>query len=350
MELINYTPFPPLFFKSRDKHRVDHGVLVLRGTFAIDHEAYLRPIPDQEPVRTEDVFHGDPTQSSLVFEADLAPFKPATDIHLNAIARAPGGKARRTWPVSARVGTLRKDLYVTGPRRFFSSLGLWQLSIPKPVTEVPIRYELAFGGGPGKSGKGKVYEHNPVGVGYQTVTQTLNPIKSFEAPCIEAADKKISLRGRNYRPEGFSPIARAWLPRRGFAGTYDQKWVDDVWPELPADFDYRFYNSAHPDLIYSGYLVGGEAVELRGLRPERELLRFGIPEYKALVLIRYGDGSFNLAPAYLDTLALDVADPDPNRIRAYLTWRATIDIRKPIRRLEARLDTSAVDGKGGSRG
>jgi hypothetical protein len=45
---------------------------------------------------------------------------------------------------------------------------------------------------------------------------------------------------------------------------------------MPADFNYRFYNGAHPDLQVKGFLTGNEPVELNNLTPEG-LMRFSLP-------------------------------------------------------------------------
>ena len=39
----------------------------------------------------------------------------------------------------------------------------------------------------------------------------------------------------------FGPVGRSWQPRIRWAGTYDQKWMDEKFPFLPEDFDERYY-------------------------------------------------------------------------------------------------------------
>ena len=50
-----------------------------------------------------------------------------------------------------------------------------------------------------------------------------------------------------YRPMGFGRPRADWTPRLTYAGTYDQTWIDDVFPFLPADFDVRYYQAAPED-------------------------------------------------------------------------------------------------------
>ena len=45
----------------------------------------------------------------------------------------------------------------------------------------------------------------------------------------------------------FGPVGRGWHPRLGYAGTYDQNWLDNVFPFLPADFRDDYYQAAPAD-------------------------------------------------------------------------------------------------------
>lgn len=142
-----------------------------------------------------DTCHGDVNVSSLWHPSDLVPRKPTADIIVNAVARAPGGRPLPSWECGLRVegpeGPLvDKLLRVTGPRqwvpRWRTALDEedrpkwreyrklfhgWELSKPEPVTEVPLRYELAYGGTieKGKDENGYVRldgdPRNPIGRG-----------------------------------------------------------------------------------------------------------------------------------------------------------------------------------------
>ena len=56
-------------------------------------------------------------------------------------------------------------------------------------------------------------------------------------------------------------------PRYPYAGTYDQHWIDEVFPFLPADFDDRYYQAA-PEDQWIDEPQGGEEVVLVNLTPE----------------------------------------------------------------------------------
>lgn len=331
MLLRNYTPFVPLVFQARDTRERDFGVLVLRGTLEVGPEGTLKLAQEQAPIVEADIYFGKPNESSLRTESDLAPFKPNADIHINAIAHAPQGRPASRWVVSARVGKCLKQLVVTGPRywrrRF---VGGWQLSEPTPCLAVPIRYEAAFGGVFGEGDATTVFEENPIGRGFVQL-ENLKGIERIDAPQVETPEDPIGELGPTHAPQGFGPIARSWLPRRRYAGTYDEAWKRDRWPNLPRDFDDAHFNSAHPDLIYPGYLNGDELVQLDGLSP-RGRLEFHLPGYQVGTLFRYQDGSMAAAKLQLDTALIDLPEG-----RLHLTWRGNYSLEKPIRVLETRM-------------
>ena len=125
-----------------------------------------------------------------------------------------------------------------------------------------------------------------------------------------------------------------------FAGTYDQAWREERWPRAPRDFDYRFHNSAHPDLVYPGYLRGNEEVVLENLHPDGQLA-FSLPGYALGLIALLETGSRAVVPMLLDTLMIDVPE-----MRLYLTWRGVFSKRRPIQALEACMAANGGDTRG----
>ena len=121
----NYTPFPPLQFESRDEQRNDFGVIVLRGTFQIENGRRLRLVQKQEPLIMADEYYGEPGQSSLKYESSIAPYKPKTDILINANAYSPSGKPEKQWTAGIQFGSIKKEIQVTGPRRWERGFAGW---------------------------------------------------------------------------------------------------------------------------------------------------------------------------------------------------------------------------------
>lgn len=327
MILRNYTPFSPIFFESRDVQGRDFGVLALRGTFDIVPGGALRPSPKQPPIVEADVWHGEPNASSLRMESDLAPFKPRTDICFDAVAHAPGGRPLPDWNVRVQVGAVRKELRVTGPRAWVREGGEWKLNDPQLVSEVPLRYERAFGGAWKTSwGETHLFEENPIGVGF-VEGEVPWGTDEIPAPQIESPDDPVVEWGKRYRPEGLGPIARSWQPRLRKAGTADDDWQRTRWPQLPLDFEYSFYNTAHPDLIAPGFLRGDEEVELEGLWPEG-VLRFWLPGRGVGVLVEHSAGS-KLCRAPLDSMNVHL-----EALQVQLVWRVSPPLDGPARAIE----------------
>lgn len=339
LETRNYTPFPALGFESRGHRGEVFHVFVVKGSFRLQSVPLLKPIPEQVPLVMADEYHGDPTCSSVRFECDINPFKPATDIHLVGSARAPGRQPRRRWTVRLKVGQIEKTLQVTGPRYWTRGFLGASLTEPELCTEVALRYELAYGGVYGEGKDAQACEQNPVGRGH---TGGKRPTKNDDipAPQIEAADDLIDGLGKRHKPEGFGPIARSWQPRLRKAGTFDDQWLKTRWPDVPDDFDFAHYNSAHPDLIAPGYLNGDELVELQGMDPDG-IMRTALPGYTVFCLVRLMDGTIAPAPMNLDTVVFDV-----DKWLAFLTWRCRLPARLEVRVMEARMILPKEDHRG----
>ncbi len=329
MILRNYTRFRPFLFDSRDPQGREFGVFILHGAFRLVPGGPIPLEKEQPVVGATDVFHGDPGTSSLRSEGGLAPFKRRADVHINAVAHAPGGWPTPAWLVRAQVGKVEKALRITGPRRWVRGPGGFLLTEPEPCATVPVRYEHAFGGiWRNNWGESDVFEQNPLGRGHLPEGEL--PVDlTFEAPQIEAPDDPVKEIGKAYSPEGLGPMPPSWLPRRALAGTFDEAWKRERWPDLPLDFDYGFHNSAHPDLVYPGYLRGDEEILLENLHPSGSL-QFQLPSYEVGLIALLKSGSRAVVPMLLDTLMIDVPAE-----RVYLTWRGAISKRRPIAALEA---------------
>jgi hypothetical protein len=320
----NFTPFPPLHFESRDNKQNDFGVVVLRGTFQIEPGRRLRLVEKQEPPIMADQYFGEPGKSSLRFENSLAPYKPRTDLLINAKAHAPGGRPSAEWTVSVHIGAIKKQLKVTGPRHWERRHRRWVLSPAEAVTAVPVRYENAYGGSYSIGKEIKSCDLNPIGVGFTDHNST-SPVT---APQILPLDCKPLEFGRPIAPEGFGPIAPAWSPRRERAGKFDADWKNERWPDLPEDFSFAFYNTASSGLTLPSFATGAEEVSLINLSPNG-MLKFGLPQFELATLLRFESGQMFPGPVVLDTIHVEVPES-----RAYLTWRGIYPLSPPLRVLE----------------
>jgi len=126
-----------------------------------------------------------------------------------------------------------------------------------------------------------------------------------------------------FPPMAFGPLGRTWLPRRQYAGTYDETWLDNRVPLLPMDFDDRYFQASAPDQQIP-YPTGGEPVELVNLSPEGRLSGT-IPRTQIVVTFERKSGRITQRIANLDTVLLL-----PEESRMCLTWRTRITAERDL--------------------
>jgi len=268
---------------TRDRDGVHWWVVAVRATFEIGAGGRLALAGEQPPPVLAPVYFGEPGASSLRHDSDLLAVKPGTDVVVHAHAHAPGGRAAATVPVAVRVGALEKRLVVHGERVYYRGASGLTTTAPRLFVARAIRYEMAFGGrhlGDPDPRHHRIDDRNPLGLGFAVRDAALinQPAHTIEYPGGDPAQ-----RG----PAGFGPIDAAWMPRRGLAGTYDQRWSQGKKPLLPDDYDPRFAMCAPADQQLAQPLVGGERVALTHLTPEGTL-GFELPRIALGFSSRFG--------------------------------------------------------------
>ncbi|KVZ14048.1 hypothetical protein WL80_16760 [Burkholderia ubonensis] len=260
----------------------------------------------------------------------------------------------------------------------------WKLTSAEPIVELPIRYEYAWGGQcrvdahdpdakhvpkasrlDDKQRAGHpdqenipvahtVCEDNPVGRGFaESWFMKATKPQKVAAPQIEAEGEPISVQvwlaasngkgAPSLYPVGFGIIGKAWRSRRELAGTYDDQWLAERHPGLPDDFQFRYWNGAHP-LMQVPHLKGNETVVLSNLVPAgtpgstpdeqgNTIVRIALPGHLPMGWI-YTDQSLKFAPLLLDTLSVDFSDASKPMVT--LVWRATLMKSVRAQRFEAR--------------
>jgi hypothetical protein len=227
--------------------------------------------------------------------------------------------------VSLAAGPVRNTVRVVGDRVWLPS-GLGHVaSEPAPFTAVPLVWERAFGGTDVVDGVPHAEARNPVGAGYREAHGT-RPLDLMPLPNLEDPADPVTSRTLGPTPTCFAPVAEHWMPRRRYAGTYDEAWQRRRAPYLPADFDPRFFQLAPPDQIAPGYFTGGELVDVRGVTPDG-VLRFAVPRVGVEVTYVV-DGASEPRAANLDTV---LVEPDARRV--LLTWRAALACDKKALRV-----------------
>lgn len=340
LQVANHTPFSAALSVFPDPAGVESAYAVVKATFRFGPQG-PEVAEQQAPLLATDVFWGDPMQTSLRAVGEFALLKPATDVLLIGRAIAPVANTRVA-DVSLRVGPVARTVRVFGDRHWEKSGGKWRPSEPQPWERMPLRWELAWGGIAPQKGD-DVPEHeprNPVGLGI--VGRDGVPTDAQPLPNLEDPKALLSSPTDRPTPACFAPIAPTWLPRRNFAGTYDDAWISGRAPYLPLDFDARFFHVAPPELIAPGFLQGGEPVELVGFTAGAPI-RFTLPEC-GLALEFDFDGATVPKPPQLEMVLFE---PDAGRFQ--MLWRAVLAVDKKLLKLKQVNVRSSAFARDGSK-
>lgn len=335
MLIGNDTPFAAIGFGDLHRDGMEMAVVSVRARYDIAAEGRLR-LADAQQIVLNDVYEGDPQRTPLLQVGDLIPFKPCADVTLLGSACAPTDRAAETWEVGLSVGSYATRLRVHGPRSWEPAFKMlkptWKLGRATPTRSVPIDYRLAAGGRYLGDPEGRLDDRNPIGPGLlcREASQVGYPLR---APQIDSASTPIEDPFVGAEPQGFGPVPPFWAWRERHLGTRDEEWQHKRRPQMPKDFSYRFFQSAHPNLVIPS-LRGDEQVRLNGLVPGGGALAFTLPGIVPIAHHVWFDGRTARARLTLDGMHLDLRGTGPWRVD--LTWRGWI-IRDPDYR-GARLD------------
>jgi len=324
MELLNATKYVAGYTQGLRPDARELLVVAIKGTFTIPKSGeQLQIAEDQVPLIEADVFTGEPGFSAPIYESDYAPLKPKCDVILNGSAYAPDGRPAVKVPVSLQIGPILKSFYVVGHRVWQKNFTGFGPTSSAPFTKMPISYDNAFGGVDDtheKPQKHKACSTNPAGVGFHSNLEN-ELVEGKPLPNTEEPNNPVTKPKGNYQPMAFSPIGRAWQPRALLAGTYDQDWIDNIFPFLPPDFKDDYYQSAPTDQQMP-YPKGGEKVKLTNLTPDGHTV-FTLPDLTMPVTFYFKNIEEKETSAVVDTI---VIEPDESRIM--LTWRSSVPLRK----------------------
>lgn len=298
-------------------------MVVLKATYTCEIGDLPKPKEPQIPIVETDVYYGDCLTTSVQYEAELVAPKPTTDIVAVGHAYPPGGQMVSQMDVGLRVGDVSKVIRVFGDRWWeFGVLGNRQTP-PQPFEKMPLIYERAYGGEDrlAEPGKGKREPRNPVGQGFYWAGC---PDKNPSLPNLEDPRALIKTIRDKPPPACFGFVGRHWKPRVDWVGTYDDAWRNSRFPLVAKDFNPRYYNAAHPDLITPQYLRGDEPVETHNLTPQQAVWAFQLPGLNPRAEVTIGSSS-EAVGLQLDTLLLL---PDSRSFVIY--WRGMVDVHNRL--------------------
>jgi hypothetical protein len=329
-EIKNSTAFAYGMTVANDEEGVPQHVSIVQAEYSFSPMGQVELLAEQAAPSIGGEWYGDPADSSIRLEPQIAFVKPATDVVLIGHAHAPHVGATSV-QVGIMVGPVRKIARVSGDRRLFNRLGTSMMSEPEPFEQIPLIYERAFGGWDRRDDNPDrhAYEaRNPVGVGFRGASSGSDD--EVIVPNIEDPESLFCNYGDTPPPAGFGFLGCNWQPRAGFAGTYDQAWDENRKPLLPEDFDRRFFNAASPGLVAPGYLTGDEPVGLIGVTPNGRV-GFHLPRVTPPVCRIHTRGrKVTELATNLDTVIVDA-----DRLVLTLHWRTCLPLRDGLHEVVA---------------
>lgn len=353
IELNNYTNFPIMRFSNLDNAGKEFGVIMLKVAFDIGDDGMCMPSIEQEPFNFTDLCHGELNTSSLKLPSDMVSYKPVTDVILNVATQSPTDAPQTSWLCGFEVRDekglyLKKQLKVYGPRHWKpkwkralsgdeqlkwhehrENFERWILSEAKPIRYLPIQYEYAYGGCIFKGKDADIiyesYEYNPVGRGFIDKEWT-DHTKTVEAPQIEWLEKPIINPYEQYKPAGFGAIPPAWLPRRPLGGTYDQNWLDNVWPSWPPDYNFRFNNASVFQADCNRFLEEHIEVSFSNIVTPCQNNNLRIRKPILYANVKNKNQNEEICRLNMDTLLINLADKKVQDCRIFCLWRIVYDM------------------------
>ena len=328
-QVDNRSPFAAERGWVRDRDGAEVWLVAVKASFDIRPDGSTEVAKVQPPVLRAPVYHGEPGQSSIKYEADLVLGKKTTDIIVVGHAHAPPGSAATSLDAGFRVGTVQKIVRVIGDRTWTPR----GPSAPEPFTKMPLLYERAFGGVDLMSGQPEQDWdwRNPVGCGFAVRQENLD---GLSLPNFELADFPITSWEDRPPPAGLGALCSHWQPRVSCAGTYDDSWMKSRHPLLPEDFDERFFQFAPADQQTPDFLSGGEPVALLNLSPLGNL-RFVLPKLFLGFETRFYDGSREIHKRR--KLHSVIIEPDFPRVS--LVWHSALPCHFKVQKLERTIIT-----------
>jgi len=331
MQVNNNTPFPCIAWDNTDPAKDWYVTCLTRVKYRLIPNSVsskpweLRLAKDQDELFGGDIYYGEDIMRAVRYESDFIPFKPTTDIVLNAAAHT--SLASNDWSCGIQVlspaGLLLKEslLRVCGERIWTSTPLGWAKTPMQETKKVMLRYENSEGGcilGETEDDVPKILaidSDNPVGSGIKH-----RKMDKSDYPVAQVNWRKPKMAFKPY-PPGFGFINRTWDIRLAYAGTYDRQWEQEQNPYLPSDFSYYHYQSANPELILDSYIELNSQFKLQNLLPAHPQVNFALPELSCFVDTTDHEGYKQRRRMNIDTVLIDIESDDPDDWAVYLSYR-----------------------------
>lgn len=313
MTFANASHFAALAVPYTGHDGQDVVIAVVKATFSRLASGRL-VLAEQIPIRAADAPQfPDAAGSSIRYPSDICTAKRGTDAVIvgDAVSRKPVP----AMDVAVRIRDRGVHLRVHGARFYYRGAAGLVVGPAASFERCPLVYEHAYGGTSADSAI--VERRNPVGLG---VAANPGELDGKPAPRIEHPAAPITSADDHPEPVGFGAIGPHWLPRCGFAGTFDDAWRSTRMPLMPVDFDIRYNNVAHPSLQFDAPLAAGERIAVLGMHDEG-LWQIELPPVPAEIVARLHDGRRVAVRPTVDTVLLE-----PGREQVQLVLRHTFAV------------------------
>jgi hypothetical protein len=223
---------------------------------------------------------------------DLAPPKLQFDLMVTGYVTPPVDYRGLSIKAAIQVGLRQAQVEAHVPRYWLSSLAHHSAEpVGKHLNRTPMSY--AFADWPG---------------GFSLEAEADHP---QQLPWLQRPGATAHRKRHDKAPAGFGYWPENANHRQCHNGAYDKAWERDRKPELPKDFDKRFFNAAHPELQWLEPPLPGTQIRLHHLS-ETPVLTLRMPAIDLTAQATTTDGAL-LPPVKLkpDTLTIE---PDQRRM------------------------------------
>ncbi|WP_437682408.1 DUF2169 domain-containing protein [Sorangium sp. So ce131] len=351
MELVNVTPVPARLFVARllgGAHRA--GMIVAKATFRVTPQGPALDTQDPVPILAED----HETELGLLPRDDLPRRDEAFEVALLGAAYAPRGRPVQQMTVGLSVGGERRELAISGDRRWEGREGERRIGPAAPFTRMPLTYERAFGGRADVEIDREAFVEvsdlrNPRGRGFDPgppargLAEMLRAPEGYPRYDEERLLPNVEDPAAPIRAWDDAPDPASWAPLPMESALHAARSVrppdpqDPVEPGKmpPMEIHEAVFHRAHPTWIVSRP-EPGSVVTMSGLTPDREVVSFRLPALQVVVDYVAGTraGTRELTPQLLLLL--------PEEERFYLVFRHAFMFEYPSAERSMRL--RLVDG------
>ena len=246
--------------------------------------------------------------------------KPRGEVLVSGSAYAPGDE--RVQAVMVRLAVERAGAALVDKKLAAIGDRWWAGSRPtEPVAfrQMPLDWGYSYGG--------EGFARNPIGKGARSVDSPHGAVVPL--PNIEDPNKLVASPKDRPEPAGLGAYELTWPQRFDKIGSdYGPDWLEKLAPGPASDFDAGFYNVAPLDQQIDGFFSGDERFLLEGMHPTRRALEGGLVPLTVRVLVtqRFGEDEEAKERFVAHETRLDTVHFFPDRERAVLVYRATIDV------------------------